>query len=405
MSDPELGGRLNTSRFSRQYNHHGTASWVKAVKVRRSLPAANFEEVSILAVDVQNKEMDVSRLTDEQLKNRLLRLGVRPGPIVASTRFLYEKKLQRLLNSSLQPTPTSTGGANQYSEEEDDNFGLEYARSKAVKGVEQSPLIVSRVGECSHGENYYPGCFLPTSGLHRHYDSMEDLSSEEDPSTSLDTSADRDQALGGVPNNPTLGSNVSVKLPPTLGVKPFCMSLDGGLTAKTSLPSQTFSITQLVEEEKRRNPNCSKALTKGITNAGSEQRLRSKCLVEPTRDVLTEMFPDMAHTPTGISATCRRPIKGAAGRPVQFKYRNTASSPGPKERWELQQQLVPVWVQIVVFIFVASFLYLIYGAAAGGLTNPLAALLEGWSHSRGDMEQVLPLSPCQDPVVPFLAEE
>ncbi|KAK2093054.1 hypothetical protein P7K49_029583 [Saguinus oedipus] len=36
------------------------------------------------------------------------------------------------------------------------------------------------------------------------------------------------------------------------------------------------------------------------------------------RDILKEMFPYEASTPAGISASCRRPIKGAAGRPLEL---------------------------------------------------------------------------------------
>ncbi|KPP66846.1 lamina-associated polypeptide 2,-like, partial [Scleropages formosus] len=361
---------------------------------------------NIPAGEAQSKElyvMDASQLTDEELKNRLRRLGVTPGPIVASTRALYEKKLLRLLNVTSNPTPTSTVDTNQYSEEEDDCSGSEYAGSEGVKGVEQSLLIDSRVGECSLGDDsYYPRCFLPPSGLWQRHDPMLNISSEEDPGTSMDSTAEKGQALVASPVLPTLGSNTFTGPPPTQGVKPLCMSLDGGLAVTTSLPSQTFSITQLME---KRKPYCNKVVMEGITSTSNEQRLRDKSHVEPKRDVLTEMFPDMVRTPTGISATCRRPIKGAAGRPVQFKYPSTPSSPGTKEREKLQQQLVPVWIQIVVFLFVTSFLYLIYGATTDGLINPFTALVTAWNHNKGDMEEVQAFDALQDPAVPFLAGE
>ncbi|XP_029102842.1 lamina-associated polypeptide 2-like [Scleropages formosus] len=364
---------------------------------------------NIPAGEAQSKElyvMDASQLTDEELKNRLRRLGVTPGPIVASTRALYEKKLLRLLNVTSNPTPTSTVDTNQYSEEEDDCSGSEYAGSEGVKGVEQSSLIDSRVGECSLGDDsYYPRCFLPPSGLWQRHDPMLNISSEEDPGTSMDSTAEKGQALVASPVLPTLGSNTFTGPPPTQGVKPLCMSLDGGLAVTTSLPSQTFSITQLVEEMEKRKPYCNKVVMEGITSTSNEQRLRDKSHVEPKRDVLTEMFPDMVRTPTGISATCRRPIKGAAGRPVQFKYPSTPSSPGTKEREKLQQQLVPVWIQIVVFLFVTSFLYLIYGATTDGLINPFTALVTAWNHNKGDMEEVQAFDALQDPAVPFLAGE
>lgn len=81
---------------------------------------------------------------------------------------------------------------------------------------------------------------------------------------------------------------------------------------------------------------------------------------------------------SACSATKRRPIKGAAGRPVQFKYPEMPLlSPTTLERQEIQQRLVPLWVQIVVFLLVVCLLYLIYASMEEPLSNPFTALLEG----------------------------
>ncbi|XP_046729807.1 thymopoietin a isoform X2 [Silurus meridionalis] len=47
---------------------------------------------------VRPEEIDVTELTNEDLKDQLLKYGVNAGPIVASTRKVYEKKLQKLLD-------------------------------------------------------------------------------------------------------------------------------------------------------------------------------------------------------------------------------------------------------------------------------------------------------------------
>ena len=100
--------------------------------------------------------------------------------------------------------------------------------------------------------------------------------------------------------------------------------------------------------------------------------------MESVTDVLSEMFPDTARTPTGIYATKRRPIRGAAGRPVQYKYPEMPFlSPTTLERQEIQQHVVPLWVQIVVFLLVVCLLYLIYLSMEEPLSNPFTALLEG----------------------------
>ncbi|KAB5546360.1 hypothetical protein PHYPO_G00071170 [Pangasianodon hypophthalmus] len=110
-----------------------------------------------------------------------------------------------------------------------------------------------------------------------------------------------------------------------------------------------------------------------------KQTTTIKPAIEAVADVLMEMFPDTALTPTGITATKRRSIKGAAGRPVQFKYPETLLSPTTLERREIQQRLVPLWVQIAVFLLVAALLYFIYISMEEPLENPFGALLNGLS--------------------------
>ncbi|KAK9954427.1 hypothetical protein ABG768_016494 [Culter alburnus] len=198
--------------------------------------------------------VDLSLLTDDQLKAKLLQYGVKAGPIVASTRGLYEKKLKKLLDSSAQTSQhriNGTGDAGLYS------------------------------------------------------DSEEEAEREEDE----DKDSDSEQ-----------------------------------------LWSETVSRTE-------------------TSKTGSR---------EPVTDVLSEMFPDTAKTPTGIYATKRRPIKGAAGRPVQFKYPEMPLlSPTTLERQEIQQRLVPLWVQIMVFLLVACLLFLIYSSIEEPLSSPFTALLDG----------------------------
>nr|XP_020463882.1 uncharacterized protein LOC109964717 [Monopterus albus] len=54
---------------------------------------------------VRPDELDVTMLTDESLRDKLLKHGVDVGPIVASTRKLYEKKLQKLLDDGPAQPP------------------------------------------------------------------------------------------------------------------------------------------------------------------------------------------------------------------------------------------------------------------------------------------------------------
>ncbi|XP_041702501.1 lamina-associated polypeptide 2, isoforms beta/delta/epsilon/gamma isoform X6 [Coregonus clupeaformis] len=189
--------------------------------------------------------LDPCGLTDDELKTTLLKYGMEAGPIVATTRSIYERKLQRLLKPAQPRQNGGTGDADQYSDSEgEEESGSQQGRPETVSLVEEN--------------------------LH----------------------------------------------------------VDIG---------------------------------------------------EPVTDVLMEMFPETEPTPTGIAATRRRPIKGAAGRPVQFKYPDLPASPMTLQRRAVERRLVPLWVQILVFFIVACLLYLIYAAMEDSLDNPFVALQDNLS--------------------------
>uniref|UniRef100_A0A672N1F6 Uncharacterized LOC107560863 n=1 Tax=Sinocyclocheilus grahami TaxID=75366 RepID=A0A672N1F6_SINGR len=88
--------------------------------------------------------VDPGLLNDDQLKAKLLQYGVKAGPIVASTRALYEKKLKRLLDSSAQASQHRVNGIRDeglYSdneEEEDKDSESEQLRSEMMARTETS---------------------------------------------------------------------------------------------------------------------------------------------------------------------------------------------------------------------------------------------------------------------------
>ena len=102
------------------------------------------------------------------------------------------------------------------------------------------------------------------------------------------------------------------------------------------------------------------------------------------------------------SATCRRPIKGAAGRPVQYKYPDAPpTSPMTLERREVEARLVPVYVQVLVFLAMACLLYLVYTCMEENPYNPLLPLLDGLSEALESQEEgPVALAPPVDPANP-----
>uniref|UniRef100_A0A3P9N903 LEM domain containing 1 n=1 Tax=Poecilia reticulata TaxID=8081 RepID=A0A3P9N903_POERE len=108
---------------------------------------------------------------------------------------------------------------------------------------------------------------------------------------------------------------------------------------------------------------------------------------DPGRDILKDLLADTKASPTGIYATPRRPIKGAALRPVQYAYPDTPVSPTTLERQEVQRRLVPVYVQVLVFFAVACILFLIFVNVED--TNSVVDLLESLSQGPdGDDERL-----------------
>uniref|UniRef100_A0A3B4B0U6 LEM domain-containing protein n=1 Tax=Periophthalmus magnuspinnatus TaxID=409849 RepID=A0A3B4B0U6_9GOBI len=188
--------------------------------------------------------LDPSSLTDDGLKAALLRRGVRAGPVVASTRGLYERKLRNLLLSN---------GHDKEKHEED--------------GADEAVL---------------------------YSDSEEEENSEEE----------REEP----------GTNTCFK-----GV---------AFLVESAPPARVQSFTW------------------------------------------------------NILASRRRPIKGAAARPVQYIYPDTALSPASPlspaslERQEVERRLVSLRIQLLVFLFVAIILYVVYVCVEDFSFNPVLALID-----------------------------
>ncbi|XP_076132877.1 LEM domain-containing protein 1 isoform X2 [Alosa pseudoharengus] len=218
---------------------------------------------------------DLTGLPDEDLKARLLQHGFQAGPITATTRLVYEKKLRRLMEPKIPPQLNGSPDQAVYSDSEEEEKGEEeeLPGPETVACVEKD--TVGSKMETPSVEDWYPQCFIPSN---------------------------------------------------------------------------------------------------------------RRCQV-PVTDVLMEIFPEMEKTPTGISATRRRPIKGAAGRPVQFKYPDTPLSPNSVDQREVQRRQVPLWVQLLIFALVSSLLYLAYAAAEESLESPLTLLLDGVAQAAAALQE------------------
>ncbi|XP_062989779.1 thymopoietin isoform X5 [Elgaria multicarinata webbii] len=311
----------------------------------------------------EQDDIDVTELSNEELKDQLLRYGVNPGPIVATTRKLYEKKLLKLKEpgqelSSFIPTPAVSSSAenskqngndesDQYSDNEEDpkaEFKLE--KREPLKGKTKAPLILKqrRIAEHNQVETTVP---LPVhDAVISQSTPIADTVVASSNNTLVNILNLQEQVVNRVPGNVKHAD-------PILSVGDF-----SELPRRTSKkPLMTAEVMEKTSAEERR--------------------------VE--RDILKEMFPYEASTPTGISASCRRPIKGAAGRPKElsdFRLEETYSSKYiPKyissadikpEKPTIKKRSIPLWIKILLFVVVAVFLFLVYQSMETNQGNPFS---------------------------------
>ncbi|XP_028426566.1 thymopoietin a isoform X1 [Perca flavescens] len=336
-------------------------------------------------------ELDVTVLTDAGLKDELLKHGVDVGPIVASTRKVYEKKLQRLLDegptqlllpklvlTEMQVNHNHNGNSESdlYSDKEDE------VTPEPVAEPEPVPVVERPVR--SRGKT--PVTTRTRSSQH-HTIVAEDL-------------------------RPVLTDQVQLK-----SNKRVHHRLDS--PARAEPPSTSSRPSQLQEEELGlRLPRPSKdsfhkpvallntALFEVEKIAAGDQAPKVE-----ENDVLKELFPNDISSPTGITATCRRPIRGAAGRPVKSSdlwndenclfspktTKTTSSSSSYTENCTVNRvtslppstsssrllsaappagptkaapRSVSLWIKLFLLAVVAAFLFLVYQAMETNSINP-----------------------------------
>ncbi|XP_008518110.2 thymopoietin isoform X3 [Equus przewalskii] len=298
-------------------------------------------------------DLDVTELTNEELLDQLVRYGVNPGPIVGTTRKLYEKKLLKLREQGTEsrsstPLPTISSSAentrqngsndsDRYSDnEEDSKIELKLEKREPLKGRAKTPVTLKQ-RRVEHNQ-------VETS---EHFRIDGAIISESTP----------------------IAETIMASSNETLVVNRVTGNFKH---AAPILPITEFS------DIPRRTPK--KPLTRAEVGEKTEER-------RIERDILKEMFPFEASTPTGISASCRRPIKGAAGRPLElsdFRMEESFSSKyvpkyvplaDVKSEKTKKGRFIPMWIKILLFVVVAMFLFLVYQAMETNQGNPFQSFL------------------------------
>uniref|UniRef100_A0A8C6BM12 Thymopoietin n=2 Tax=Monodon monoceros TaxID=40151 RepID=A0A8C6BM12_MONMO len=229
-------------------------------------------------------DLDVTELSNEDLLDQLVKYGVNPGPIVGTTRKLYEKKLLKL-------------------------------REQGTESRSSTPL---------------PAISSSVENTRQNGSNDSDRYSDNEEDSKIELKLEKREPLKGRAKTPV------------------------------TLKQRRVEHNQVGEKTEERR-------------------------VE--RDILKEMFPFEAATPTGISASCRRPIKGAAGRPLElsdFRMEESFSSKyipkylplaDVKSEKTKKGRSIPMWIKILLFVVVAFFLFLVYQAMETNQGNPFYKFL------------------------------
>ncbi|XP_067438544.1 thymopoietin a isoform X4 [Thunnus thynnus] len=492
---------------------------------------------------VRPDELDVTLLSDEGLRDELFKHGVDVGPIVASTRKLYEKKLQKLLDdgpaqpakpllvvTEIQVNHNGNSESDLYSDKEDEVTAA--PEPEPVAEPEPAPVVERPVR--SRGKT--PVTTRTRSSQHNTREQLmdeEDDDDDEDPVLIVKRRSRRLSHRTIVPEDLRFVLTDQVQLesnrevhhrlerparaePPSTSSRPaqepepaveHCVTPlrpaarsafykskslpeehSPQLAAKPSRPSSplvqltkidpvTFSpmcnISPIKNQEshwsvseqfgcqsgggsaageecvppdvplhKRRQQKissflstCSPVKMPSCTSALSKQQLvrqvekiaaSDQTPKVEENDVLKELFTNNINSPTGISATCRRPIRGAAGRPVKssdlwndenyyFSPKTTKTSSNscsytesrtlnrvsslppstsstsssssissfstssrllsaapPAGQTKAARRSVSLWIKLFLLAIVAAFLFLVYQAMETNTINPFA---------------------------------
>uniref|UniRef100_A0A6I8SDX5 LEM domain-containing protein n=1 Tax=Xenopus tropicalis TaxID=8364 RepID=A0A6I8SDX5_XENTR len=250
--------------------------------------------------------MDVRSLSNTELQEQLLKHGVKPGPILPTTRGVYEKRLQQLLDEVLYPAEENrSGNQDQYSDSEDE--GVLMKKKKEMRGETMAADAMQNNGQTK--------VFTVNVPVRRRSSLSNGLSSRPPPGP-----------YNHIPASLAAEYNQNLA---TLG--------------------DDFTVTRILKQEKD--------------------------------STLEDFSESMSQSPLGLSATRRKPIKGAAGRPIQFRYDDFATQARIQEKTKAIPaeksggRLISVPLQIVIFI-VLAFLALVFFTLEGSPDNPFRSLVE-----------------------------
>ncbi|NXB36871.1 LAP2B protein, partial [Eulacestoma nigropectus] len=343
----------------------------------------------------EKDDLDITEMSNEDLQEQLLKYGVNPGPIVATTRKLYEKKLLKLMEQGPEPKApvplpaisttenTRQNGNNdsdQYSDnEEDPKTELRLEKREPLKARMKTPVALKQKRVVEHNQTYSQDEVTETvwtSGPSK--SGPLQAFSRETTRVSRRTPRKRVEATAQLPiDDAVISENTPIN--ETILAASNEILVGNRVPGNFKHAAPTLSVSEL-SDMPRRTPK------KPLMTAEVLERTTEERRVE--RDILKEMFPYEVSTPTGISASCRRPIKGAASRPLEHsdfimeesyskyaqKYGTSADIKSEKPPIK-KERSVPLWIKVLLFVVVSVFMFSVYQSMETNQGNPFSKYL------------------------------
>ncbi|XP_055567461.1 thymopoietin isoform X2 [Falco biarmicus] len=378
----------------------------------------------------EKDDLDVTEMSNEDLQEQLVKYGLNPGPIV---------------EISSAPENTRQNGSNdsdQYSDnEEEPKTELRLEKREPLKARTKTPVALKQRRVVEHNQTFSQDGVTETvwtsgsskSGPLQAFSRESTRVSRRTPRKRVDataqlpvddavisestpiaetilTASNETLVVNRVPGNfkhaaPTLSISELSEMPRRTPKKPLMTAEQ----EETDCPRRCFFnhvghnqscdlLNTAMMEETAESTECFKTpkVTRQLPLRKFKLTSKTQEVLERThteegrveRDILKEMFPYEVSTPTGISASCRRPIKGAASRPIEhsdFRMEESFSKYAPKYGTSTdiksekpptkKERSIPLWIKVLLFVVISVFLVLVYQSMETNQGNPFSKYL------------------------------
>ncbi|CAH2277613.1 thymopoietin isoform X4 [Pelobates cultripes] len=355
----------------------------------------------------EKDNLDVTELSNEALKNELVKYGVAPGPIIGSTRKVYEQRLLKLKEqaSIAAPSPLvadmSSAGDNKqngntdsehYSDNEDEpKIDMTFEKREPLRSKQKAQVTVrsrrTEMTESTSEDVVNEPAWTPGPLKSGRVQAL----SKEITRVSRRTPRKRDVTADSLPFDADITETTSKtetittasnQIPAYTAYEHFESRQVHNQVPQTFKHKETLLSVNEYSDLSRRTPK-KQLMSEKVVEKTFEEKITEK-------DILKEMFPHEVLTPTGISASCRRPIRGAAGRPLSLKdykidesytkYVSSKYTPVVEVKTPSvnvkSRRSIPMWIKILLFVIVAVFAFLVYQAMETNEGNPFSNILK-----------------------------